>query len=114
MTIEEYIDKTEPELINGVPFLLTDVNYCRDWDIEEKAIFDGVHDGKEYSFLERLQMARDEIEKDMKDNDITDIESAFFYYKERTEEGNSNYWGEMISIWTYEYDGYILYDVRMD
>ena len=113
MTIKEYIDKTKPEEFNGIPFLLTDVNYDRGLDIEEKTDY---QDGVKYSFLERLQMAKEEIENDMKSNNITDIKSAFFYYKERTEEGNSNYWGGMMSVWTVEYDPkkYLLYDVRMD
>ena len=113
MTIKEYIDQTKPEEINGVPFLLTDVNYDRDLDIEEKTSYE---DNAEYSFLERLQMARKEIESDMKNNNITDINSAFRYYKDRTEEGNVNYWGGMMSVWTQEYDPkkYLLFDVRMD
>ena len=112
MTIKEFIDKEKSEKFNGIPFLLTDVNYGRELDVEEKTSYE---DDKEYSFLERLQMAKEEIENDMKNNNITDIESAFSYYKERTEEGNSNYWGGMMSVWTVAYNpSYLLYDVRMD
>jgi len=114
MTIEDYIKKMEPEVIAGIPFLLTDVNYEREADINEKFPYDS-DTIYYYSFLERLEKAREEIAEDIERNNFTDIEEVYNYYKRLTEEGNHSYWGSFMSIWTHEWPRqYLLYDVRMD
>lgn len=46
---------------------------------------------------------------------MTNIRDVFNYYKRKTEEGNSNYWGIWYSVWTYDFtQQYLMYDVRMD
>lgn len=113
MTIKEYCTNAKPEVINGVQFLLcgTDIT-DDDRNVDEKTPFD---DDLQYSFMERLEKARKEIYEELVDNHITDLYSAYKYYKHLTEEGNCNYWGCWYAVWTScEPDECLLYDVRMD
>lgn len=112
MQIKEYIENIKPETICDIPFLLIDVNFFREKDVNEKTSYD---DDEKFSFTERLDMARREIEKDLRENKLKSIEDVFSYYNMLTERGNCNYWGEMCFISTSEKpDDSILYGVRMD
>lgn len=109
-TIDSYVKQNKkPIMVNGIMFMLTGVNFYGNADINEKTRFD---DDIELSFLERLERAIEEL------NQITGkmtLEDAQNFFKDNTEEGNSNYWGEMISVYTKSMPKkYIMFDVRMD
>lgn len=43
------------------------------------------------------------------------IKDAYDYYKENTDDDNANYYGDMVFVYTREYDPEkLLYGVRMD
>ncbi len=109
-TIKSYIEQNDkPIRINGIVFRLTDVNFYRNADVNEKTHYD---DGIELSFLERLERAKEELEQDTQN---MTLEQAQEYYKENTEEGNIHYWGGMVSVYTQDMPRkYIMFDVRMD
>ena len=115
MTIKKYIrDHPERDVINGIEFCLFGVNYDEELDIEEKTLFDNDTEKDEYySFLERLEKAKEELEQDTKGKTY---EEAKEYYKNLTEDGNQYYWGGMIWVSTkgIDKDDCIYYGVRMD
>ena len=114
MTIDEYIKShDEKDIINGIEFQLFGVNYDGQMNIEEKAAYEHGDIVEYFSFLERLQMAKEEIEEDTKG---MTADQAKEWYKEWTEKGNQYYWGGMVWISTenIENEDCIYYGVRMD
>ena len=114
MTIKEYIPTVGKIVISGVPFRCSGTNQpsMEDKDVNEKLHFD---DDEYYSFLERLERAKEEIAEVFMD-DVHDIRDAYKKFKEQTEEGNINFWGCWFSVYTKgdEPGDEVLFDVRLD
>ena len=109
-TIDSYIKQNKkPIIVNGITFMLCDVNYYGNADINEKTHYD---DGIELNFLERYERAVEELTQT---TDGMTLEEAKSYFLDNTEDGNSNYWGGMLSVYTKDMPKkYIMFDVRMD
>jgi hypothetical protein len=110
-TIKSYIKQNDkPIMVNGIMFRLTGVNFFENADINEKTHYD---DDIKYSFLERLERAKEELEQDTKG---MTLEQAQEFYKKNTEDDMANYWGGMLSVYTgiHMPKKYITFDVRMD
>lgn len=109
MTIKQYIERDSIRYINGIPFVLYDVNHYENLDINEKTEYD---DGIKYSFAKRLKMAINEIK--VLTEGMNKAE-AMDYFKRETEDGNIHYWGDMFFVSTNNnYDDEIYFGVRMD
>ncbi len=110
VTINEYIKKDRmPIKINGITFGLFDVNMYDTEDIDLKTDY---QDGIELSFLERRERAIEELEQITKGKTL---EEAKTYFRDNTEDGNSNYWGGMCFVYTKDMPkNYIMFGVRMD
>ncbi len=116
MTVGQYIENHIDEKIEGIDFpcRITFVNSYRCDNVYAKQPFEG--DTTEYlDFFERKNSAIEELKDDMDKANIHDVKSALKYYKDFTEDGNSNYYGGMLMVYTNTND----YDrleigVRMD
>lgn len=110
VTISEYIkNNKKPVKINGITFRLYDVNMYDLADIEKKTNYE---EGTDLSFLERLERAIEELEQITKG---MTLEEAKTYFRDNTEDGNSNYYGGMCFVYTADMPkSYIMFGVRMD
>ena len=115
MTIDQFIKEHDKDIINGIEFQLFDVNSYEYIDIYEKVPFDydGVDEEKDLSFIDRLYRAKEELEDYTKG---MTMDQAKEYFKDQTEDGNSNFWGGMVYVDTHDInnDDCIYYGVRMD
>ena len=65
------------------------------------------------NFHDRFRRAITELESDIKEG--MTIKDAYDYYKENTDNDNANYYGDMVFVYTKEYDPErLLYGIRMD
>lgn len=110
VTISEYIEKDKkPVKINGITFRLFDVNMYEQADIEKKTSYE---EGIYLSFLERRERAVEELKQTTEGKTL---EEAKAYFRDNTEDGNSNYWGGMCYVYTQDMPkSYIMFGVRMD
>ncbi len=116
MKIQEYIDNMSPFRVEGVECMCTGVNMYQDREITEEFPFDCGRGVIYHSFFERLEIAKKEVALLLKDRNLSDVLREL--KEDADNQDNSNYWGEMISIYTRNItpeDITVLgFDVRMD
>ena len=120
MTINEYLSKNNEEVvIRHIPCLVIWVNEYDDRDVAEKFPFN--NDEKEMDFFDRKKDAIEELTDVI--NDLPDgctASDVIRYFKNNTEDGNSNYWGGMLCVYTNYTDeeleslSKVYFGVRMD
>ena len=113
MSIKEWLNNNDKGFSEGaVPFKpLSYTNMMDDsGDVNEKTDY---QDGQRFSFLERLEMAKEELKDTVKEMDMA---AARKFFKESTEDGNMHYFGGMCFVNTssIDTDDAIWYGVRMD
>lgn len=116
MTVDEYINNHLADTVEEInfPCRITFVNAYECDNVYAKQPFES--DTTEYlDFFERKERAIKELKDEMDEANIHDVKSALKYYKGSTENGNSNYYGGMLMVYTNtnDYDSLEI-GVRMD
>ena len=109
MKISDWLDTEHLFKIGDCTFEICDVNMLGNYDVDTPTDF---QDELKYSFLERIEKAKAELEELV--GSMTP-EEAMRYFKENTEDGNIHYWGCWFAVYTKEMQPpTFTLDIRMD